>query len=130
MDHRTAKESTPDETSRPAVGGAHVVLAMDCMAPSCQFMRTMGMRAIFDGPSTSVYEMRGGTHLILVVAGKAPFDLMVDDLHATRRRFISSGLDPSPIEAHPAIGHEVFTVRAPSGHVFTFFSSHASGKPV
>ncbi|MCT9811460.1 VOC family protein [Acidovorax sp. Be4] len=135
MDHRTANESTPDETSRPAVGVAHVVLETDCMAPSCQFMRTIGMRAIFDGPSTSVYEMRGGTHLLLmhkdsVVAGKAPFDLMVDDLHATHRRFISTGLDPSPIKAQPAIGHESFTLRAPSGHVITFFSSHASGKPV
>jgi hypothetical protein len=119
---------------RPSVGVAHVVLQTDRMDDSARFLRTIGMRSIFDGPQVSVYEMRGGTHLILmlkdkIVAGDAPFDLMVDDLHETHRRFESLGLAPSPIEARPAIDHEVFTVREPAGHVITFFSSHASGKP-
>jgi hypothetical protein len=96
-------------------------------------MRTIGMRPIFDGPQVSVYEMRGGTHLLLmakdrIVAGDASFDLMVDDLRETHRRFTDLGLSPSPIEARPAIDHEVFTVREPAGHIITFFSSHASGK--
>jgi hypothetical protein len=64
-----------------------------------------------------------------IVAGDVPFDLMVDDLHATHQRLASLGLDPSPVEARPAIDHEVFTVREPAGQVITFFSSHASGKP-
>ena len=77
--------SDPDQ--RPPVGVAHVVLHTDRMEESARFMRTIGMRAIFHGPQVSVYEMRGGTHLILmqkdsVVAGDASFDLMVDDLHA------------------------------------------------
>ncbi|MBI3561269.1 MAG: VOC family protein [Gammaproteobacteria bacterium] len=119
---------------RPSVCVAHVVLQTDRMDDSIQFMRVIGMRPIFDGPEVSVYEMRGGTHLILmrknnIVAGDASFDLMVDDLHATHQRFTSLGLSPSPIEARPAIDHEVFTVREPAGHVITFFSSHASGKP-
>ena len=123
------------ETSRPAVSVAHVVLETDRMEASSRFMRIVGMRPIFEGPDISVYEMRGGTHLILmrkdrVMAGDAPFDLMVDDLHAAHKRFTAEGLDPSPIQARPAIDHKVFTVRAPSGHVITFFSSHASGKPV
>lgn len=133
MSDRTPRE--PGETSRPAVSVAHVVLETDCMEASSRFMRIIGMRPVFDGPEVCVYEMRGGTHLILmrkdsVVAGNAPFDLMVDDLHAAHQRFTSEGFDPSPIEARPAIDHEVFTVREPSGHVITFFSSHASGKPV
>lgn len=120
---------------RPPVGVAHVVLQTDRMEDSARFLRTIGMRSIYDGPQLSVYEMRGGTHLILmlekkVVAGDAPFDLMVDDLHETHKRFTSLGLAPSPIEARPAIDHEVFTVREPAGHVITFFSSHASGKPI
>lgn len=123
------------EVSRPAVSVAHVVLDTDRMDASSQFMRAVGMRPIFDGPEISVYEMRGGTHLILmrkdsVELGDASFDLMVDDLRATHERFKSLGLDPSPIEARPAIDHEVFTVHEPAGHVVTFFSSHASGKPV
>ena len=98
-------------------------------------MRTIGMRPIFDGPQVSVYELRGGTHLILmfnenIVAGNAAFDLMVDNLRATHQQFASLGLVPSPIEARPAIDHEVFTVREPAGHVITFFSSHTSGKPI
>lgn len=121
--------------SRPAVGVAHVVLHTDRMEESARFMRTIGMRTIFDGPKVSVYEMRGGTHLILmekdkVTGGDAPFDLMVDDLHETHQHFTALGLAPSLIEARPAIDHEVFTVREPAGHVITFFSSHASGKPV
>ena len=120
---------------RPPVCVAHVVLQTDRMDDSVQFMRTIGMRPIFDGPEVSVYEMRGGTHLILmrkdnIVTGDASFDLMVDDLHATHQRFTSLGLSPSPIEARPAISHEIFTVREPAGHVITFFSSHASGKPI
>ncbi len=125
--------SAPDQ--RPAVGVAHVVLHTDRMEETTRFMRTIGMRPVFDGPQVSVYEMRGATHLIMmlkdkVVAGNASFDLMVDDLHATHQRFMSLGLAPSPIEARPAIDHEVFTVREPAGHVITFFSSHASGKPI
>jgi hypothetical protein len=105
------------------------------MEESVHFMRTIGMRPIFQGPEVSVYELRGGTHLILmlkseIVGGSAPFELMVDDLRATHQRFASLGLAPSSIEARPAIDHEVFTVREPSGQVITFFSSHVSGDPV
>lgn len=119
---------------RPAVGVAHVVLETDRMAESTQFMRTIGMRPVFDGLRISVYEMRGGTHLLLMLkdevpGGDAPFDLMVDDLVATHQRFVSLGLAPSPIEDRPSVDHKVFTVREPAGHVITFFSSHASGKP-
>ncbi|GEN23958.1 hypothetical protein HCU01_19070 [Halomonas cupida] len=105
------------------------------MEASAEFMRTIGMRPIFDGPKISVYELRGGTHLILmqddsVTAGDAAFDLMVDDLHEMHQRLTSQGLATSPIEPRPEIDHETFTVREPAGHVITFFSSHVSSKPV
>lgn len=105
------------------------------MEQSAQFMQTIGMRPYFLGPQVSVLELRGGTHLILmlkdnIAPGNAPFDLMVDDIRATHERFASLGLSPSPIEARPAIDHEVFTVEEPAGHVITVFSSHASGKPI
>lgn len=123
------------DSNRPAVGVAHVVLYTDRMSESAEFMRAIGMRPVFDGPEVSVYEMRGGTHLIMmkketVVPGVATFDLMVDDLRATHRRFTELGLSPSEIEARPQIDHEVFTVREPAGHVITFFSSHVSGNPI
>lgn len=120
---------------RPAVGVAHIVLHTDRMEASAQFMRTIGMRSIHDGPDVSVYEMRGGTHLILmkkdkVTPGEASFDLMVDDLRATHERFAVLGLSPSPIEPRPQIDHEVFTVWEPAGQAITFFSSHVSGEPI
>ncbi|SHM33885.1 VOC family protein [Halomonas cupida] len=120
---------------RPAVSVAHIVLQTDRMEASAEFMRTIGMRPIFDGPKISVYELRGGTHLILmqddsVTAGDAAFDLMVDDLHEMHQRLTSQGLATSPIEPRPEIDHETFTVREPAGHVITFFSSHVSSKPV
>jgi ribosomal protein S18 acetylase RimI-like enzyme len=119
----------------PRVGVAHAVLETDRMEESVRFMRLIGMRPIFDGPSVSVYEMRGGTHLILmhketVSADDASFDLMVDDLRAAHARFTALGLSPSSIEARPAIDHEVFTLTEPAGHRITIFSSHASNKPV
>ena len=119
---------------RPSVSVAHVVLETDRMSESAEFMRTIGMRPIHDGPQVSVYEMRGGTHLILmfkdkVAGGDASFDLMVDDLQAAHARFDLLGLAPTTIEDRPAVHHQVFTVREPAGHVITFFSSHASGKP-
>jgi Glyoxalase-like domain len=124
-----------DVDTRPLVAVAHVVMATDRMEASAQFMRAIGMRPIFEGPAVSVFELRGGTHLILMsrsetTAGNATFDLMVDDLRATHQRLAALGLGPSPIEARPLIDHEVFTVQEPAGHVITFFSSHASGKAV
>jgi hypothetical protein len=125
--------SMSEHDKRPPLGVAHVVMETDRMDESAHFMQTIGMRPVFEG--SEVYDLRGGTHLILmrksiIVAGNAAFDLMVDDLDATHERFTSLGLVPSPIEARPAIDHEVFTVSEPAGHVITFFSSHASGKPV
>ena len=109
-----------EHDQRPPLAVAHVVLETDRMEESAHFIRTIGMRPIFQGPEVCIFELRGGTHLILmlknpIAVGDAPFDLMVDDLHATHQRFASLGLAPSPIEARPAIGHEVFTVREPAG---------------
>lgn len=112
-----------------------MVLYTDRMSESARFMRVIGMRPIFDGPEVSIYEMRGGTHLVMlkreqVAPAEAAFDLMVDDLRETHRRFTELGLSPSQIEPRRQVDHEVFTIREPAGHVITFYSSHASGKPV
>lgn len=121
--------------ARPPVWIGHVVLESDRLAESAQFMRTIGMRPVHEGPTISIFELRGGTHLLLlpkkkVKAGDAPFDLMVDDLHATHRHFTELGLAPSAIEAVPRIDHELFRVREPAGHVITVYSSHVADRPV
>ncbi|WP_137888667.1 VOC family protein [Pseudomonas sp. 2FE] len=120
---------------RPPIWVGHVALETDRLDESAQFMRTIGMRPVFQGPEVAIFELRGGTHLILklkskVVPGNAPFDLMVDDLRLAHQLYASLGLAPTPIEAMPSIEHEIFRVREPAGHVITIFSSHVSGRPV
>jgi len=90
---------------------------------------------VHKGSDVAIFELRGGTHLILiakrgVVPGDAPFDLMVEDLRATHQRFTSLGLAPSPIQVLPSIDHELFRVREPAGHLITFYSDHSSRNPV
>lgn len=92
---------------RPSVWVGHIVLESDRLDETAKFMQTIGMRTIFPGPRVAVFELRGGTHLVViakekVAADDAPFDLMVEDLHATHRQFASLGLEPTPIEALPA----------------------------
>ena len=124
-----------EKDPRPSVWVGHVVLESDRLEETAQFMRTIGMRTIFPGPRVAVFELRGGTHLVVIAkesiaAGAAPFDLMVEDLHATHKEFTSLGLDPTPIESAANMPHELFRVREPAGHVITFYSNHVSGKPV
>lgn len=124
-----------EQDLRPSVWVGHVVLESDRLVETANFMRTIGMRTIFPGPRVAVFELRGGTHLVViakeeVASGEAPFDLMVEDLHATHREFTSLGLEPTPIETAANMPHERFRVREPAGHFITFYSSHVSGKPV
>ena len=123
------------EDLRPPVWVGHVVLETDRLEESAQFMRTIGMRPVYQGLDVGIFELRGGTHLILVpksgvVPGDAPFDLMVEDLRATHQHFTSLGLAPSPIEIMSSVDHEIFRVREPAGHLITFYSNHVSGSPV
>jgi catechol-2,3-dioxygenase len=125
----------PDQDLRPPLWIGHVVLETDRLEESARFMHTIGMRAVHQGSEAAIFELRGGTHLILIakseiIPGDAPFDLMVEDLRATHQRFTSLGLAPSPIEAMSSIDHEFFRVREPAGHLITFYSNHASGNPV
>jgi catechol-2,3-dioxygenase len=124
-----------NEDLRPPVWVGHVVLETDRLEESAQFMRSIGMRPVHLGPDVAIFELRGGTHLVLaakseVVPGDAPFDLMVEDLRATHLQFTSLGLAPTPIEVMSSIDHELFRVREPAGHLITFFSNHVSGNPV
>jgi len=120
---------------RPPIWIGHVVLESDRVADTAGFMATLGLRTIFSGPAMAIFELRGGTHLLVFPKGQVPggpgaFDLMVDDLQAFRARLAAGGAEPSDIESVPAMHHDRFTVREPGGNVLTFHSSHASGQPV
>jgi catechol-2,3-dioxygenase len=119
---------------RPPVWIGHVVLETDRLGESAAFMRKLGLRPIVERPQVAVFELRGGTHLVLIAksainAGDAPFDLMVEDLHAAHQSFAALGLEPTPIE-RLSREHECFKLREPAGHIISIVSNHTSGQPV
>lgn len=121
------------EDDRPSVWVGHIELHTERLDESEAFMRAIGMRPIASGEGYAVLELRGGTHLVLaqrqgVIAGPAPFDLMVDDLEAAHRQYNAAGLQPSAIESGSI--HSWFTLREPGGHVITVNSTHVSDLPV
>ena len=97
------------------------------------FMEQLGMRPMFRNESVAIFELRGGTHLVLVAdadaqPGDAPFDLMVEDVEATHSDLAQRGLGPSPIERGRI--HASFTVTEPGGGRITVNSTHVSSLPV
>ncbi len=121
------------EQERPPVWVGHVTLRTPELPGTRDFMLQLGMRDIAHGDDFAVFELRGGTHLVLLPAeeaesGPAYFDLMVEDLESTHRELTARGLAPSPISEGRI--HASFTVLSPSGHRITFNSSHVSQQPV
>jgi catechol 2,3-dioxygenase-like lactoylglutathione lyase family enzyme len=123
-----------ESVDRPALWVGHVVLASHNLRRSFEFYRSLGLRGLHPpahGDGIVELEMRGGTHLVLVLdpgaptdGRGAPFDLMADDLdelHATLR---ASGADPSPIARD---GHDSFVFHDPDGYLVTVNDSHVQG---
>jgi catechol 2,3-dioxygenase-like lactoylglutathione lyase family enzyme len=120
---------------RPPVWVGHVVLPVAEVAASAEYWTRLGLRFITQGEGFAVLELRGGTHLVLLPAGApvqpgtpAPFDLMVEDLPATRQRFAELGLGPSEVSSGEI--HDSFTLSDPSGYAVTVNSSHVGDLPV
>lgn len=123
--------SDPDQ--RPPLWVGHIFLATNRIEQSADFMRRIGMRTVDQGADYAVFELRGGTHLILsqvreFTPAEAEFDLMVDDLEATHRRYSALGINPSPIE--PGKIHSSFNIREPAGNRIRVLSSHVGSEPV
>ena len=120
---------------RPPVAVGHVRLPCSDVAAAARWLETAGLRPIVQMDELAVLELRGGTHVVVRKAEPppapgtaAPFDLMVDDIEETHRRYAAKGLSPSEISRGRI--HDSFQVAGPSGWLFTVNSSHASGKPV
>ncbi len=117
---------------RPPVWIGHVTMSVPDVTASGAFMARLGMRVVFQSSEIGIYELRGGTHLLLFprqdpvpADARAPFDLMVEDVDDARRDFEARGLAPGTIERNPH--HRCFTVREPGGHAITINSSHVEG---
>ena len=130
-----AKHSDTDEAAdpRPPVWVGHITLPTHQLPETHEFMLRLGMRPIASGDDFAVLELRGGTHLVLLHTEdaspkQAGFDLMVDDIDATRTRFREQGIAMSDLQENAI--HRSFTVTTPAGHEICFNSSHVSDRPV
>ena len=120
---------------RPPVAVGHVRLPTSDVAGAARWLVSVGLRPIFEDAELAVLEFRGGTHVVVRKAAEAPkagttapFDLMVDDIDAARRDYMTKGLGPSDISRGRI--HDSFHVAGPDGYDFTVNSSHAGGRPV
>ena len=101
------------------------------MARAASFWAAFGMRDIYRGDDISIFELRGGTHLLLFPGEpeeQAPFDLMVDDLDATRARLVAAAIEVSDVATDP--NHREFTAKTPDGARVTVRDSHVGADPV
>lgn len=120
---------------RPPVAIGHVFLAAKDVAAAARWLEMVGLRPIAGDEDFAVLELRGGTHLVVTRAARrprrgaaAPFDLMVDDVDAARRKFIAKGLKPSRISRGSI--HDEFSLTGPDGYSVTVLSSHAGHRAV
>ena len=120
---------------RPLVALGHVNLEVSDIATSADFLVGLGIREITRRDEFAVLELRGGSHIQLLKAKdpitqgtQVPFDLMVDDIEATRSEYEARGLQPSDFEKGQV--HTEFTIPAPDGYILTMTSSHTSGRVV
>lgn len=118
----------PGVDERPPVWVGHVVMTVPDVPRSATFWTEIGVREVFESDDIAIFELRGGTHLLLLPGDpvtQAPFDLMVDDLDATHARLSALRLDVAPIDGNDV--HRFFTVRDPDGATVTVNDSHVVG---
>ena len=120
---------------RPPVAIGHVSYPASDVSKSTEYLVGLGMRQIVANERFAVLELRGGTHLVVSPSegpiepgATASFDLIVDDIEATRRDFEQRGLAPSELEVGQI--HSSFKITDPSGYEITINSTHAGDRPI
>jgi len=117
---------------RPPLWTGHLVLYGQDPHRSGQFYEKLGMRPIAIMDPFAVMELRGGTHLVIrkdpdAKGGEAPFDLMVEDLDATREAWEAMGFSVSEITKDDRDIHRIFVVTDPDGNTIVVNDSHVEG---
>ena len=119
----------PNVDERPPVWVGHLVLNVSDLEGSSTFWAAVGMRQVERNDQMTIFELRGGTHLLLFQSvpapGAAPFDLMVDDIDATHAAWTERGLNVSEIERGRI--HDGFNLTDPDGYVVSVSNSHVVG---
>lgn len=117
---------------RPPVWVGHVVLYGADPQLSGAFYEKLGFRPVAVMDPFAVMELRGGTHLVVRRDSKAAgeparFDLMVEDLDATRDAWLAMGIAVSVIRQDERKIHRLFTVTDPDGNTIIVNDSHVVG---
>ena len=113
---------------RPQIWIGHVgPLKIRSLVEAKKFYSTIGLRPVFDNDSVCIMELRGGTHLILMLdedadAAQAEFDFMVEDLDETYGLLAEQKLTLSEITRGTI--HDSFCLTDPSGNRITVNSTH------
>ena len=115
---------------RPAIWTGQVVVAAKDLSASAKFYEALGMREVAIMDEAAIFELRGGTHLVVradpdAKPGPADWDLMVEDIAATHSNWTDKGLTVSPIK-HGNI-HDGFYVTDPDGNTILVTNSHVVG---
>ena len=119
---------------KPAVWVGHVFIKSSNVAETIEFLEQVGARKLFTQEEMGVFELRGGTHIVLRAGTPeqadeaAYFDFMVENLDATHAAFLEQGLSPTTISRGRI--HDDFLLSEPGGNTFRFNSSHVSRYPV
>src|SRR5262245_13978221 len=92
------------DRERPPVWTGHVVAYAPDPIATAAFYEAIGMRRVAVLPDFAVMELRGGTHLVVRrdpdhVGAPLEWDLMVEDVAATRAAWSAAGLEVTEIVA-------------------------------
>jgi catechol 2,3-dioxygenase-like lactoylglutathione lyase family enzyme len=122
---------------RPEVAIGHATLRVASIDAAAPFYEALGLRPVMRTAGMAIFELRGGTHLMLFRARGTPrrgpirsFDLMVDDVDAFSGKLRARGIAVGEARQDRLSGHRYVTVEDPDGHVLTVMSSHTDGRPV
>jgi catechol 2,3-dioxygenase-like lactoylglutathione lyase family enzyme len=139
----------PAPSDYPAVSIGHVTLTVADLEASYRFYDALGLRSFAKDDGLAIFELRGGTHLLLFPRGDgapqpdglaadaetASLDLMIpgrtlEALQSYREGLIGAGFPAQPIPDERYYGHYVFQTEDPDGHKIQVSTSHASNLPV
>ena len=125
-------DAAQDAQEKPHVWTGHIVLYGRDSHRSGNFYEKLGFRPVAVRDPWAVMELRGGTHLVVRLdpdaEGKpADFDLMVEDLQATREAWQAMGVPVSEIGKDDMGRHDMFVVTDPDGNTIEVKDSHVVG---
>lgn len=118
---------------RPPVWIGHVELKTAQLAKAEEFYRSIGLRSVFKGDDIAIFELRGGTHLLLIkdddfAGGDAGIDFMVEDIDETYAAYTAKGLPVSDISRGNI--HDSFYLTDPGGNRIVVNSTHVDDHSV